>query len=77
MPSAAERSIGTTSAPVRSRSSPAAMPARRNAVPQIGPDVPPIRELITMPTFFRKVPGSVRSKSSQPSITFSNPRARE
>ena len=53
------------------------MPARRKAVPQIGPDVPPIRDEMIMPVFLRKVPVSLRSMSSQPSSTFSKPRASE
>ena len=53
------------------------MPARRKAVPQIGPDVPPIRDEMIMPVFLRKVPVSVRSMPSQPSSTFSKPRASE
>ena len=46
-------------------------------MPQIGPEVPPIREEMIMPVFFRKVPASLRSMSSQPSSTFSKPRASE
>ena len=46
-------------------SPPAVVPARRNAVPQIGPEVPPIRLVMTTAIFFRKVPMSVRSKPSQ------------
>ena len=53
------------------------MPARRNAVPQIGPDVPPIRDEMIMPVFFRNVPTSARSIPSQLSRTFSKPRASE
>ena len=34
-------------------------------MPQIGPEVPPIRLVITIPTFFRKVAESVRSSPSQ------------
>ena len=77
MPSVAARSMATTSSPVSVSAVPAVMPAFMNAVPQMGPDVPPIRELTIIPTFFRKVPGFVRSMSSQPSITFSKPRASE
>src|ERR1700681_593660 len=36
-------------------------PALRNAVPQIGPDVPPACEANTVPTLTRKVPMSARS----------------
>ena len=34
-------------------------------MPQIGPDVPPIRDEMIMPVFLRKVPVSLRSMSSQ------------
>ena len=76
MPSAAARSIATTAVP-STGFAPAVTPARRNAVPQIGPDVPPIRDEMIMPVFLRKVPTSVRSMSSQLSSTFSKPRASE
>ncbi len=66
-----------TSAAESSVRSPVDAPARKIAVPQIGPDVPPIRLVITIATFFTNVPESVRSKSSQSSSTFSNPRASE
>ena len=56
---------------------PAVIPALRKPVPQIGPEVPPIREVTIIPTFFKKVPGLLRSMSSQPSSTFSKPRASE
>src|SRR4029077_6293241 len=36
-------------------------PAFRNAVPQIGPDVPPACEANMVPTLIRKVPMSARS----------------
>ena len=54
MPSTADRSIATTAAPSSSVASPAVMPARMNAVPQIGPDVPPIREVISMPDLLQE-----------------------
>ena len=46
-------------------------------MPQIGPDVPPMRLVMTRATFLRKVPMSVRSKLSQSRSTSSNPRAIE
>ena len=61
MPSAQARSMTTTSSPESSVLPVAFAPARRNAVPQIGPEVPPIREVMTTAIFFRKVPMSVRS----------------
>ena len=36
-----------------------------------------MREEMIIPVFFRKVPESLRSMPSQPSRTFSNPRASE
>ena len=48
-----------------------------NAVPQIGPDVPPMRDDTIIPVFLRNVPASARSMPSQPSSTFSKPRASE
>ena len=77
MPSIAARSIATTCVGVKLGRVPAAAPARRNAVPQIGPDVPPIRLVMTTAIFFRKVPMSVRSKLSQSASTISKPRASE
>ena len=76
MPSMAARSIATTFSPSRSVA-PAVIPARRNAVPQIGPEVPPIREVIIIPVFFRKVPSRCGRVSSQLASTFSKPRASE
>ncbi len=77
MPSIAASSPAITSAPVSSVLSPIAAPMRSIAVPQIGPEVPPTRLVITTATRLTNVPGSVRSKSSQPSSTFSKPRASE
>ena len=77
MPSIDARSIATTSSPVSSVLPVAATPARRNAVPQIGPEVPPMRLVITTATFFRNVPMSVRSNVSQSATTISKPRAIE
>ena len=77
MPSMAARSIATASSDVSSVLSAAAAPARRNAVPQSGPDVPPTRLVITTAIFLRNVPMSVRSNESQSDSTISKPRAIE
>ena len=51
--------------------------ARKNAVPQIGPEVPPMRPVIIMATAFRRFPTFERSMSSTESSTTSKPRAIE
>jgi len=53
------------------------MDARRNAVPQIGPEVPPTLLVTTIATFCKNVATLLRSNSSHCSRTFSKPRARE
>ena len=73
----AARSIATTCSACTSAAGPAVAPARRNAVPHSGPDVPPIRLVMTTAIFFRNVPMSARSKESQSWSTSSNPRAME
>ena len=73
----AARSIATTCSASRLAAPAAVVPARRNPVPQIGPDVPPIRLVMTTATFFRNVEMSVRSNPSQSDSTISNPRAIE
>ena len=77
MPSIAARSAATTSSPVGSGLPASEPPARRNAVPQIGPDVPPIRFVSTIAVFLSRPPASSYSSSSQPESTFSKPRASE
>lgn len=77
IPSAALRSMATTVGPSSSVLPAAAVAARRNPVPQIGPDVPPIRLVMTTAIFLRKVELSVRSKPSQSVSTISKPRASE
>ena len=77
MPSTAARSMATTSSPVMVVLPADSAPARRNAVPQMGPEVPPMRPVMVTATFFRKVPTSLRSKSSKPASTCSNPLAME
>ena len=61
IPAIAARSIAMTSSPVSSVLSPAATPARRNAVPQIGPLTPPTLAEIVRPIFLSSDPtlGSV------------------
>jgi hypothetical protein len=77
MPSIDARSAATTSSPRGLGLSASDVPARRNAVPQIGPDVPPMRFVRTMAVFLRRPPGSVYSSASQSLMTISNPRASE
>ena len=77
IPSIAARSAATTSSPLGSELSPSDEPARRNAVPQIGPEVPPIRLVRMIAVFFSSVPTSLRSISSQSEMTISKPRASE
>ena len=77
IPAIDARSIATIWSPSSAVTAPAVVPARRNAVPQIGPEVPPMRLVIMIAIFFRNVPMSVRSKPSQPSSTSSKPRAIE
>ena len=77
MPSIEARSIAMTWAGSSRSAAPAVVPARRKAVPQIGPEVPPMRLVMTTAIFLRNVPMSVRSKSSQPDSTSSKPRAIE
>jgi hypothetical protein len=77
IPSIAARNIATTCSASRSAAPAAVAPARRNPVPQIGPEVPPIRLVMTTATFFRNVEISVRSNPSQSDSTISNPRAIE
>ena len=77
MPSMAARRPATSSAPPMASAPFIAPPARRNAVPQSGPDVPPIRLVTITATFRRNVAASVRSRSSQSARTISKPRASE
>jgi hypothetical protein len=51
--------------------------ARRNPVPQMGPDVPPVRLVMMVATRRRNVASLSRSRSSQFCNTTSKPRARE
>ncbi len=46
-------------------------------MPQIGPEVPPMRLVMITATFLRKVAMSVRSMPSQSASTTSKPRAIE
>src|ERR1700733_860834 len=77
MPAIAALSMATICSGGSSLTAPAVVPARRNAVPQIGPEVPPMRLVMTTAIFFRNVPMSARSKESQSCSTSSNPRAME
>ena len=77
MPSIAARSAAITCSPVGSGVSFRLPPARRNAVPQIGPDVPPIRLVSVIAVFLSRPAGSLYSMASQSLRTISNPRASE
>ena len=64
IPVIAARSIAMTSSGASSVLSPAAAPARRKAVPQIGPETPPTLPEMTMPIFLSMVPMLDRSNES-------------
>ena len=66
-----------TSSPVGWGLSVSAPPARRNAVPQIGPEVPPMRLVSVIAVFLSRPEMSAYSIASQSEITISKPRARE
>ena len=66
-----------TSSPVGCALSASAPPARRNAVPQIGPEVPPMRLVSVIAVFLSRPATSEYSIASQSERTISNPRARE
>ena len=61
MPATAARSPATTSVAVKVSLPFSEVPIRSSAVPQMGPEVPPIRAEMAIAILVRKTPASVRS----------------